>query len=72
MTDRNIPQELRDEKKPLDEKIDKLDKFITLDNAFWMLPDSHRALLRRQLRAMRDYAQALDDRIEDLKESPNG
>lgn len=72
MTERNIPQELRDEKKPLDEKITKLDNFITLDNAFWMLPEGQRALLRRQLRAMRDYAQALQDRLEDLEGRPHG
>ena len=55
-------QRVMDEKQDLDEKIDKLDKFVQSDEYAQVPPQEAQRLLQ-QLAAMREYNRILEDRI---------
>lgn len=47
----------------LKDRVERLEKFVMSDK-FDTLPKHEKILLRRQLTAMRDYAEALEERIK--------
>jgi len=51
-----------EEKKELDDKIEKLAAFLQTDT-FGNLPDVEQARMTRQKRAMKEYSKALGERI---------
>lgn len=51
------------EKKELDDKIDKLSKFICTSNAFVDLDKIERDSLMKQWNIMREYSSVLEERI---------
>jgi hypothetical protein len=57
-------QRVVEERKELDEKIDKLDKFIAGNEIFAALPPDEKYRLRDQLRIMMRYSSVLGERIE--------
>lgn len=57
-------QRVVDEKKELDDKIDKLVKFIYGGNVFSDLPEEEQARLMRQHLAMVEYSTILGERID--------
>jgi hypothetical protein len=56
-------QRVVDEKKDLDEKINKLKAFIETNPTFKTLPDDERRRLGRQFDAMAEYSSILSQRI---------
>ena len=58
-----------EEARALDERIDKLDKFILPGTGFGQLPGRERHWLKEQRRVMRHYSSILHDRIEAFKEA---
>jgi len=55
-----------EERRELDEKISKLDKFIAGNEIFDALPPDEKYRLRDQLRVMMRYSSILGERIEKL------
>lgn len=51
------------EKKELDDKIDKLSKFIYINNAFDDLEKVEKESLIKQLNVMKEYSSVLQERI---------
>lgn len=58
-----------DERKQLDDKIAKLLAFLE-GPQFFKLAEGERARLRRQYGAMKDYSQALEERIDAFSAVP--
>lgn len=56
-------QRVVDEKKELDEKLDRLKAFIDTNPIFKTLPDDERKRLRRQFDAMAEYSSILSQRV---------
>lgn len=56
-------QRVVDEKKELDEKLDKLKAFIETNPIFNNLPDDERGRLGRQFDVMEEYSRILSQRI---------
>jgi hypothetical protein len=56
-------QRVVDEKKELDEKLDKLKAFIDTNPVFKTLPEDERSRLNRQFDAMAEYSNILAQRI---------
>lgn len=63
-------QRIKDEKELLDEKIDKLSKFI-ISEKFDSLDDEMRSLLSKQFETMKKYSEILQKRLELLEKSEN-
>lgn len=56
-------QRVVDEKKDLDQRLDKLSQFIDSNQIFPTLDEYEQDRLQRQVRAMSDYSEILKERI---------
>ena len=56
-----------DEAKELSERIEKLNRFIALDERFKKLPTREQVLMRQQLNAMQLYRYFLEQRISNIQ-----
>lgn len=63
-------QRIKDEKELLDEKVDKLSKFI-ISEKFDSLDDDMKSLLSKQFETMKKYSEILQRRLELLEKSEN-
>lgn len=63
-------QRIKDEKELLDEKVDKLSKFI-ISEKFDSLDDEMKSLLSKQFETMKKYSEILQKRLELLEKSEN-
>lgn len=63
-------QRIKDEKELLDEKVDKLSKFIISDK-FDSLDDDMKSLMSKQFETMKKYSEILQKRLEILEKSEN-
>jgi hypothetical protein len=63
MTLQEFQQRVLDEKKDLDDKLDKLKAFINTDEKFLRLSVGEQLRLERQAEIMQDYSDVLTERI---------
>lgn len=63
-------QRIKDEKELLDEKVDKLSKFI-ISEKFDSLDDDMKSLMSKQFETMKKYSEILQKRLELLEKSEN-
>lgn len=63
-------QRIKDEKELLDEKVDKLSKFI-ISEKFDSLDDNMKSLMSKQFETMKKYSEILQKRLELLEKSEN-
>lgn len=66
----SLKEKLTHERRELNEKIERLKLFVTMDSRFTALDWKHRNLLEDQLRAMTRYEETLVERLV-LLNTPN-
>jgi hypothetical protein len=69
MTLQEFQQRVLDEKKDLDDKLDKLKAFINTDEKFLRLSVGEQLRLERQAEIMQDYSDVLTERIASFTEN---